>query len=382
MTLPSSGSLSADQINTEFFDTYPVALSEYRGRAYSGGTLPSGQIAYSNFRGISSQYTIDFLVLAGGGGGGHGQGETVGDGAGVGGGGGAGGIRIFSFTVPNNNTTIPIVVGGGGNGASNRLVKGSNGAESSITLNGIRHNSVGGGGGGSAGTGASARPGANGGSGGGAGARFSNDTLNTNQVTFNGGAGISNPNQGTRGGNSYSRGRALRNPGAWGGGGGGAPFGGQPGSADKDASTDNPGCGGSGYNLDIFMGSANYRGVGNGIAGGGGGSKRGGGAVDQPSEPNKGGGGIGDGLFPPPTAGATSSGGGGGGSQGRLVNPQVPTSTFPGQNGGSGAVVIRYVDPGEGRTRGTGGTVLRANVGGVNYVFHVFTSTGNFTFTT
>jgi hypothetical protein len=48
-----------------------------------------------------------------------------------------------------------------------------------------------------------------------------------------------------------------------------------------------------------------------------------------------------------------------------------------GGNGSGGRCVVRY----PGTQRATGGTITTANVGGVDYTCHEFTSTGTFTYT-
>lgn len=355
MTLPCSpNSIAASQINAEFFDGAPVALSEYRGRAYDGGSLPSGQIAYSDFRCKSSLYTIDVLLVGGGGGGGGGGSDN-----GAGGGGGAGGVLITSHTVANNSSSIAVVVGAGGNGVS-----GADGilpSGNSSFLSGFAGSGVYGGGGGRRDN----RTGGAGGSGGGAGAK------QTNVADASGGSGTAG--QGNNGGIS----RSSANNGCSAGGGGGRA------EAGRNGDSAGGGLGGKGVvvGADLYpeypqftVTGLNFMPNGTGgityLGGGGGGAARGGGrssaigwpwSVD-PSE-HSGGDAIGAGGDP---NGASNTGGGGGGGR----------NGTSGGNGGSGLIIIRYADTGY--IRGSGGEVYY----GSGYVWHLFKSVGTFTFST
>lgn len=365
MVLPTSGSLSASQINAEFFETNPVSLSEYQGRrVWKNGAitfLPSGQISYSDFYGVASIYFIDFLVLGGGGGGGKGTNQ------GSGGGGGAGGLSTGGFEVINGVTTFFPIVGLGGAGATSNTSDGQKGQDSYIIFPGepgvnpsdIRYN-YGGGGGGSSNAG---NNGGAGGSGGGAGARYETG----NQIRTWTGGGVLVGGRGNNGGDSRGRDTQRPDTGAWGGGGGGFSV------AGESAGTRNPGDGGTGWNLNNFMGTANYRGLNNGIAGGGSGASITAGTSPGRAPGSYGGGGAGGDESAVATAGEFASGGGGGGEC---------VSGFNGLAGGSGAIVIRYPTRydsfGNRYSIGAGGTVTYGNFGGPEWTFHIFYGTGTY----
>ena len=228
---------------------------------------------------LLSQFSLDFLVVAGGGGGGSG-------------GGGAGGYRTSTQTV-SQGTIITVTVGDGG-------AQLTNGSNSSISGSGLTTiTSAGGGKGGSNDT----QDTGNGGSGGGGGA--------TSSINITGGSGntpSTSPSQGNNGGNSISTGPYYP-----GGGGGGAS------AVGVNGTTTVGGNGGAGTASSITGSSVTRAG------GGGGGAQTGGTAGTG----GAGGGGNGT-LSTPATAGtANTGGGGGGGGNGGL-----------GAAGGKGVVII------------------------------------------
>lgn len=353
MALPTTGSLSGDQIDDEFPDSIdggrPMSLSEYRGVLASKNgalyTLPTGQIAYSDFRGVSAGYEIDVLIVAGGGGGGGGT--NIGADY-SGGGGGAGGLRIINdiFAIPETNYSITVGSGGAGkpagngNIASNYGERGNNGNNSSFGTN-----TATGGGGGGGGRDSGQQTGGSGGSGGGAGG----------VTADNNGGGNGTGVQGKRGGGGDKTANSE--------GGGGGGYNGVGSDARVNGSN---GDGGSGYNLESFMGTAAYR---TRVAGGGGGGR-----TTSPEGGGNGNDGGGNGAFRSlglvnrgnAQNGANLSGGGGGGG----------CESNGGRGGGNGVVIVRYRGTSE---RGSGGVVTTGVVGGVNYVFHRFGSNSTFT---
>jgi len=250
--------------------------------------------------------SCDYLVVAGGGGGGGYVGH---------GGGGAGGLRstvtatggggsLESALSLAGGTGYTVTIGAGGAGTTNLGVNGSDSVFSTIT-------STGGGRGGNDST-----VGGTGGSGGGSGF-----------TRTSGGSGTAN--QGFAGG----RGSTNAGGSAAGGGGGGA---GAVGTAATDGQA---GAGGAGVAISSFA-SVTGTGVSNFYAGGGGGGKNQTGATN-PTPGGSGGGGAsgtygGSGAAQTGVSGTANTGGGGGGGTDSL-------STYPGGNGGSGIVIIRYL---------------------------------------
>ena len=252
-----------------------------------------------------------FLVVGGGGAGG----DTLG-----GGGGGGAVLDKTMDVVLEAGKNYTIVVGAGGKVAgslannSQPWNAGGDGGESSITINGTKYRSKGGGGGASW----SSRSGRAGGCGGGA------SDGNNNGSNGSGGAGTTGSateGQGYRGGNNYGD-RA--------GGGGGA---GEPGQ-DATASYDGAGKGGDGLPSDI-TGRIEYYGGGGG-GGGGDGDK-------SPNSTNGGAGGLGGGASGQgkgtQVMAAAGEDGRGGGGAGGAYNGAAGTSR--GGRGGSGAVILR-----------------------------------------
>lgn len=265
---------------------------------------------------------VEYLIVGGGGGGGSSNS--------VGGGGGGGGGGFLTGSTDVLSGSYSIVVGAGGVGDT----VGGNSSALSLT-------SIGGGKGGYAGNSPTVplAVGGTGGSGGGGGA--------TDDVGgISGAAGSGTVGQGKNGGT----GSAQNNSGTAGGGGGGAFAVGGNGPFSS-------GVGGDGINSSIRgTGSITY-------GGGGGGGTRGGGGIGQLGGLGGGGsGGRNGGLGA--QNGTTNLGGGGGGSGGGSVVG----------NGGDGVVIIRYPVGTFGPS--TGGTVSRITVSGVDYMVHVFTSSG------
>jgi hypothetical protein len=228
---------------------------------------------------LISQFSLDFLVVAGGGGGGSG-------------GGGAGGYRTSTQTVPQG-TVITVTVGDGG---ANQTA----GSNSSISGSGLTTiTSAGGGRGGSNDT----QNTGSGGSGGGGGA--------TSSINITGGSGntpSTSPSQGNNGGNSVNTGPYYP-----GGGGGGA-------SAVGGNGTGTTGGNGGAGTASSITGSSVTR------AGGGGGGAQPGGTAGTGGA-GGGGNGITGGTA---TAGTVNTGGGGGASNGGAG----------GAAGGKGIVII------------------------------------------
>ena len=280
-----------------------------------------GWIAYYGFS-VSpiANYSVEYLVVAGGGG----------SGSGLGGGGGAGGLLTGTTTL-TAGTAYTITLGAGGAGAAAGTTNsGTAGANSSIS--GVSITATGGGFGGGIYL--------NGGSGGAGGGGGSTDNSGPTQKT--GGAGTSW--QGNAGGN----GCPTTQTGYTSGGGGGASA---AGAASSGAVSGN---GGNGTASSITGSSVTYAG------GGGGGCFTG---TGTPGNGGTGGGGNGSSTTIG-AAGTVNSGGGAGGSG-------YVTSYPGGASGGSGIVVVKYL----GSQRGTGGTVTTSG----GYTIHTFTSSGTYT---
>lgn len=184
MPLPSSGSISMSQVNTELqlSSTAQISFNDALVRSLTGTSSGSQITLPTNFYNTSySPTSVEFLVVAGGGGGGDG--------------GGGGGGYISGSVGISAGTTYNIGVGGGAG-------PGGQGGGSS----GFGFSTTGGGYGGRGQEG-----GQGGGSGGGGG--FGNGGRG-------GGAGISGQ------GNNGASGTCFPGQGCWGGGGGGATQGG------------------------------------------------------------------------------------------------------------------------------------------------------------
>jgi len=258
--------------------------------------------------GTNPDYTVEYIVVAGGGGGGRGEGNPTGDGAG---GGGAGGFRTGSMVLASS-VLYSITVGGYGAGSTDPALRGSNGSDSvfyTITA-------TGGGGGGSDANPSSNANGANGGSGGGAAASYP-------LANYSGGISspVTSPVQGYAGGSGTN---SNRN----GCGGGGA------GGAGGDSNSLAGGSGTSAYSSFLSDAAAGVNVASTGtyyIAAGGGG-----GATNSASggAGGNGGGGVGGGNSGAVGAGGTNTGSGGGGGGG--------SANVNGGNGGNGIVILRY----------------------------------------
>ena len=182
---------------------------------YSGATqgwIPNSDDDVTNK--TPQNYSVDFLVVAGGGGSGS---AKSGSGSGAG---GAGGYRTGSSVSLTGGQTYTITVGDGGAGGSGTQgdQTGTSGSNSSISGSGITTvTSTGGGGGGNA----NGTNGLNGGSGGGGGG----DSGNTGATGGSGNTPSTSPSQGNNGGNVTSGsgygvgGGGSSAPGANGGGG-------------------------------------------------------------------------------------------------------------------------------------------------------------------
>jgi hypothetical protein len=267
----------------------------------------------------ASDFSADYLVVAGGGGG---AGGGFGDGSS--GGGGAGGLRTSygstsgggasaeSSLTLNITTTYTVSVGpGGAGGNGSTLVPGSNGTSSYISGTGITTITSNGGGGGDCQDGTAAPTG--GGSGGGGAGGGS-------PVSSFGAAGTTD--QGYAGGDAYGAGGSGASN-YLGGGGGGA------GAAGGDATNTVPGAGGGGLEVNIIGTSGNY------YAGGGGSGDNKYGGLGLAGSGGTGGGGAGGANGALGTNGTPNTGGGGGASSGA-------TADNIGAQGGSGVVILRY----------------------------------------
>jgi len=293
----------------------PTFTESIRTFIHSGGA--EAQTSYNITVG---QNTIcDILIVGGGGGGGL-----------FGGGGGSGSI-LFANNLLLNVGSYVIKVGKGGIGASNDTANGTNGIDTSITINAIEYIAKGGGGGGSRNNSSTSYAGRNGSSGGSGGGSSQSDTIET----FGGSSTINTYQNWETYGNAGGKGKPGATPWVSGGGGG-------AGSAGSDWSNTKGGNGGSGKNFVSYFGTN----VGhNGWFGGGGG-----GNVYWPGGTyyDYGYGNGGNGLFGgggnganestveiSATSGLPNTGGGGGGGKwdGTAVN---------GGNGGSGIVIIKF----------------------------------------
>jgi len=257
-----------------------------------------------------NNYTITYVIIAGGGGGA----------GGTGGGGGAGGMLQGSFTA-TPTITYTLAIGGGG---------GTNTSGSNSFITGIA-TATGGGNGGASNNSPNA---GSGGSGGGQG---------INQFGGSPGAGISG--QGF-GGGSGSAGAASFSGAAGGGGGGGAVGATAP-------STQTGGAGGAG-NVTTITGTTLT------FAGGGGGAADAGNAVPTGGAGGTGGGGSGSAGFTTGGNGTANTGSGGGGGQSvggsggsGLIYISMPTVNFSGNYTGlptittSGAeTILKYTNSG------------------------------------
>lgn len=285
LTLSGTGALGLPVGNTIQRPTPAAGLIRYNtdGGGLYEGYLPAVSAWYKFSMVPQGQYTISYLVVAGGGSGGD-----VG-----GGGGGAGGMLTGTFTALPS-TPFTVVIGAGGAG---QLGYGTNGSNSYITA--IATATGGGSGGSQAGNAG------NGGSGGG---------TNTGFYGYSAGTGI--PGQGNNGGGSTPSGSGADSA----GGGGGA------GGSGNSGAYSTGGSGGAGL-VDTLTGTSVYYAGGGGGYGGssnGTGGVGGGGAAGSTGANgtiNTGGGGGG-------TASGPSVPGGNGGSG--VVILSMPTANYSG----------------------------------------------------
>ena len=143
LTTPQSGSL--------WYNTNTGKLEVYNGATGSGWSPLTVEVPQD-----SSNYSIEYLMVAGGGGTGYD----------VGGGGGAGGFLSGSFIAVDGYTYTATVGGGGGSGQVGDT-KGTNGVDSTITGTGLTTiTAIGGGGGGTYPTQGTGKDGGSGGGGG------------------------------------------------------------------------------------------------------------------------------------------------------------------------------------------------------------------------
>ena len=284
-TLPSG--LTLNSSTGVISGTLPVVSSDttytFTINANDGINVVPREFSISSNTIVSAEY----LVVGGGGGGGLGNGPYREGG----GGGGAGGYKTGTLTfAPSTQYTLAVGAKGIGK-VTGSTGYGTNGGDSVLAT----ITSTGGGGGAPHDT-----NGLSGGSGGGAGCQGSS------------GGNASPAGHGNAGGAGYQGSAA----GAGGGGGaGGAGVAGNSGS--------NGGAGGSGISSSISGSTFVY------AAGGGGGGHIGGGAAGGVGAGR--GGGQQNGTTPTPASDNTGSGGGGGTDNGR-----------PGQDGGSGVVILKY----------------------------------------
>ena len=280
-------------------------------------------------------YSIDFLVVAGGAGGG---------GYHYGGGGGAGGYRESTQST-GSGITVTVTVGDGGGGTGSGSNRGDPGSNSSISGSGFTTiTSAGGGGGGSY---SSTDDGLDGGSGGGASgyAPSASDIGLANTPS-------TSPSQGNNGGYQTVGSK-------YGGGGGGGA-----GAVGANTSDDNGAAGGAGTASSITGSSVTRAG------GGGGAGSNNGGAGGTGGSGGSGGGGNGgtEGTGANATAGTANTGGGDGGMGG--------TSESSSGAGGKGVVILSMPDADYSGTT-TGSPTVATGVSGKTVL--TFNGTGSYT---
>lgn len=282
--------------------------------------------AGGDWRTVSTDYAVEFVLVAGGGGGGGGTSS------GGGGGGGGGGVIYIGSYIVSPGTGYSITIGGGGAGSA---TNGNGTAGSNST--GFGYTASGGGYGGNIGA-----AGGSGGSGGGSG---------RDPWTASGGSGT--VGQGHNGGSN------MRDSYGAAGGGGGAGEQGYDGSLDQfGRATSYPSDGGAGWPIS-WSGTTIYYGPGGGGSWFTTGGVNTGPAGGRGLGDGGGGGSLGDSAITA-TSGTANRGAGGGGSRFGATG-----------SGGSGRCVIRYYGP----QRGSGGTVTSSG----GYTIHTFDSAGTFT---
>lgn len=343
MALQSSGPISLNDIAGEFGGTTPHRLSEYYGA--DSGIPSSGTISMSQFYGASAASiptSVNFWVVGGGGGGGKWEGLNNG-----GGGGGAGGdVTTGTYSSITSGETFGWTIGTGGN-------PDQSGSISRVYANG-RSNINAEGGGHGAGRTASGGASSAGCSGGGSRYRSPGGTCSfRNQGA--GGAGIDGITS-----NSVDV--------HAGGGGGGAN--GTVGEAAQVNFLDQAlnGLGGAGVTLSTGVSSPLVLGK-----GGDGGVSFG---ARRASGPGAGAVAFTSGFTTVASIPGETNRGGGGGGGGNHNTSGSNYSTMAASEGGSGVVIMQYLDTGLGPSSITGSYTLE-QVGG--YRTYIFTSTGSLT---
>lgn len=375
MALPTTGSLSGDQIDKEFPDSVdggrPMRLGEYSGvRASKNGVAynlpgPGLAISYSSFRGVSAGYFIDVLIVGSGGGGGTPDTDSP-NGGNCGGGGGGGFAQIVNnlFVIPGQEYAIVV---GGVDGVIQNGVPGANGKSSSFTHDNVTYVSLGGGGGGGGDFGnQNNRRGRNGGCGGGQGNTRVNDPTTLYGEPIDGTCQLNTTPRcrGYRGGGS----RLASAISCEAGGGGGVTSEGELGyfsGSDPNPPPNSNGSGGFGIGLGFLNGArfnvsseSNRTKEIDGFGGGGGGGRsvtislntirNSPESVPQSAAFNGGGRGtnpfVADNILD--RDGYNRTGGGGGGGS-RYTSGDVPNGPyFNGAGvGGTGVVIVRYFSP-------------------------------------
>lgn len=247
---------------------------------------------------VSSETTVRALFVAGGGGGG----------CGVGGGGGGGGVVALNELVLAPGTYV-VTVGAGGDGGTKNKPYGTNGGNTTLTLNEVDVSE--------------SLPAIGGGRGTGWNSSSAHSSGGSGGASCNGKAGAAGTDgQGYAGGTSGSR--------SSGGGGGAGGPGGNGGTGAAGIQKPASAVGGAGFVSDISGSSVAY-------GGGGGGGGGDGGAC--PGSPGTDGGGDGTDMNAITAAGNGEDGRGGGGGGSGWSSDNSPKD---GGHGGSGVVILRY----------------------------------------
>ena len=131
MPTPSApNAISLSDVNDELGNssTAQINMSAAAVRSLAGiGSAPA-VITMDDLRGVSAEYDIDYLSVAGGGSGGTAEGYTNG----TTGGSGAGGMLTGTFTGITSGGTLTVTVGGGGAARSGGQNDGNAGSNSGI----------------------------------------------------------------------------------------------------------------------------------------------------------------------------------------------------------------------------------------------------------
>ena len=348
MTLPNSGFISLDDIQTEFGGTNPILIDEYYGVA--SGVPASGAISLADFYGATAYNgppSVDYQMIGGGGGGAGGLGNANSGTASAGGGGGAGGYVTGTQNILAS-ALYTITIGGGGASTIITGQTGTSGGNTSFHV--TTANGGGGGGSGASNIGYNGTNGANGGCGGGGGASYVPRIGGTGSQGYDGGTGFYGIGGGGGGDGNGAGGGGIASNGQNGGEGGG----GSGGTGAQFIDGVFRGGGGAGGGSEEGWRDWNTLGRAVGVHGGGNGSWR--------SGP------ISAGTWNVATSGTANTGGGGGGGQ------SVPQA-FP-ASGGSGICIIYY--PNTYDLASTTGSPTYSNSGG-NHIY-TFTGSGTITF--